>query len=72
MVTQIDKMNSIYVYQLLDIKLILDDNKENLGSSINYQDLGEVYLIKLDSDRNHMNNKYCIIDESKVIDGSYN
>ena len=55
--------------------IILDDEINNLKGP-NYNNLqnlkGKVYKIKSQSSDNIMHNKFCIIDNSTIINGSYN
>lgn len=59
----------------IDIKIIIDNNEKN--RKIKYQKPCNVLKIAdinipYSKFKNFMHNKYCIIDESIVIDGSYN
>lgn len=60
-------------------RIIIDDNKENReGKEFNKLNgiCSELKIVKIYSDdinkKRIMHNKYCIIDNDKVIDGSYN
>ena len=64
----------------IDIKVIISDQKKNLDNNNIYK-LGDCCnMLKIASIpkrgnkkyNNLMHNKYCIIDNKKVIDGSYN
>ncbi|MDN5214965.1 phospholipase D-like domain-containing protein [Fulvivirgaceae bacterium BMA12] len=58
----------------IDIKVILDNNKDNFY--LPFKQLtdkgGIVKIIKKASSYGRMHNKFCIIDEEKLISGSYN
>lgn len=61
--------------QGINVQLIISNDKINQQSPINYQDLNigksVAYLIG-DGDKDLMHNKFCVIDEYTVINGSYN
>ncbi len=54
------------------VKLIISDNEINRNSNIDYSDIqiGKSKLHLIDEEKMH--NKFCIIDDYKVITGSYN
>jgi len=57
------------------VSLIVSNDSINLSSRINYEQLREYgsYIYKVgDGDSELMHNKFCIIDHSTVITGSYN
>lgn len=60
----------------LDVKLIVVDDAINRAHGVNYQELetagGQVYLINETSSGTLMHNKFCVIDASTTITGSYN
>lgn len=77
--TLMDELNNLK-RRGVDVKVIISDAKENnyiqnfnkLSSVCN--ELKKVVIPKIKNKKynNLMNNKYCIIDNKKVIDGSYN
>lgn len=77
--TLMDELNNLK-RRGVDVKVIISDAKENnyiqnfnkLSSVCN--ELKKVVIPKIENKKynNLMNNKYCIIDNKKVIDGSYN
>lgn len=61
--------------QGITVQLLISNDKINQQSPLNYQDLNignsVAYLIG-DGDKDLMHNKFCVIDEYTVINGSYN
>ena len=56
----------------VQVKIITDDNKSfDLGSDIKRLDEQGI-AVKMDTSPNHMHHKFAIIDNSKLITGSYN
>lgn len=61
----------------LEVELMLMNDEINQNSSINYDSLiiagGKVWMIRNDDGTNRlMHNKFCIIDNETVVNGSYN
>jgi len=60
----------------LEIEIILLDDEINRSSGINYdllkQNKGKVWFINYSEELPLMHNKFCIIDNNIVINGSYN
>jgi len=61
----------------IKIELLLMNDEINKSSGINYDMLqqkgGKVWMISnADGSNNIMHNKFCVIDQSTVINGSYN
>jgi hypothetical protein len=58
------------------VELLLMDDEINQNSGIDYRTLiaplGKLWLIKPDDDNRLMHNKFCIIDNETIINGSYN
>ena len=58
------------------VELLLMDDEINRNSDIDYHKLenysGKLWLIKADEDARLMHNKFCIIDNETIINGSYN
>ena len=60
----------------ITVELLLMDDEINRNSGISYQSLvtshGKLWQIKTDGDTRLMHNKFCIIDNETIINGSYN
>lgn len=58
----------------IGVKIIINDDEINRNSGLNfmkfYENGGLIYFV--DSVKNLMHNKFCIIDEIKIINGSFN
>lgn len=58
----------------IQVQLIINDDEINVYSGLNYSDIyrngGKLFFAN--SEQNLMHNKFCIIDKSIVINGSYN
>lgn len=60
--------------QGINVQLIIDDNEANKKSGLDYEKYFETYRIKHHGkfNRNIMHHKFCVIDLTDVIHGSYN
>src|SRR5688572_5915067 len=60
----------------LDVQLIVVDDSINRAYGVNYNSLeavgGKVFLIDEDTTGTLMHNKFCVIDATTTITGSYN
>lgn len=58
----------------VNIKVIIDNNDKNINSKLRIANVCSMFRIVkvITKYKNIMHNKYCIIDNNKVIDGSYN
>ena len=58
------------------VELLLMNDEINSSSGIDYQSLvaskGKLWQIKTDGDNRLMHNKFCVIDNETIINGSYN
>lgn len=59
--------------QGVNIQVVIDDNDINRSSSFNLQSEFETYMVNIQSNyKNIMHNKFCVIDLSIVIHGTFN
>ncbi|WP_024613364.1 phospholipase D-like domain-containing protein [Clostridium sp. Ade.TY] len=56
----------------IKIRIIVDDNEYNLNKMNNLTKVSNQLKFVNLGNKNHMHHKYCIIDDLKVINGSYN